>query len=254
MKIFNRNATSKVHKSVRLVRDSANAPKVSLDKVRAAGVSLSKSAESASKSLAARGLLGIRGKSILVLDYSGSMAYDYQSGAVQALTERALAFGLQFATDESVTVIPFASGVLPPFPVGLDNYQGAIERELVHRSMGSTNLTDALGVVRDIAKKSDELVYCSVVTDGNPDNRSTASDIVCELAGYPVFLKFLALRDVPYLQELDDLGDDKRLLDNVDAKFFLSLSAITDDQFAEAMSDEWDSWISLAESAGVLTN
>jgi hypothetical protein len=75
------------------------------------------------------------------------------------------------------------------------------------------------------------------------------------LARYPVFVKFLAVAPVAYLNELDDLGNDRRLLDNVDAKPSspaLNLRTCTDAQFADAMVDEWDTWIAAATKAGVL--
>jgi hypothetical protein len=42
------------------------------------------------------------------------------------------------------------------------------------------------------------------------------------------------------------------LLDNVDAKTIRNPGAISDDAFAEAMTDEWDSWLRAARLAGVI--
>jgi len=84
--------------------------------------------------------------------------------------------------------------------------------------------------------------------------------LVIELAKYPVQIKFLAIREVDFLVELDDLEErhpGARLLDNVDAKFFdgsdcPELSQITDLQFADAMADEIDTWVRDATAKGVL--
>lgn len=46
---------------------------------------------------------------------------------------------------------------------------------------------------------------------------------------------------------------DARLLDNVDTKFLENYAAMSDLQFADAMADQWDSWITAALAAGVLT-
>jgi hypothetical protein len=91
-----------------------------------------------------------------------------------------------------------------------------------------------------------------VVTDGAPDSKPAATKLVCELARYPVFVKFLAIKPVDYLQDLDDLDSSKRLLDNVDAKFIPDPDGMSDLEFADAMADEWDTWIVAAASAGVL--
>ena len=64
-----------------------------------------------------------------------------------------------------------------------------------------------------------------------------------------------------YLEELDDLEErhpGRRLLDNVDAKFFDGsdcplLTDITDLQFADAMADDVDTWVAEASAKGVLS-
>jgi hypothetical protein len=76
---------------------------------------------------------------------------------------------------------------------------------------------------------------------------------VCELAEYPVFLKFLDIQPVCYLQELDDLDSSQRRVDNADAKYVSNPAAMSDLDFAEAMIDEWDSWIKAATGAGIIT-
>jgi hypothetical protein len=246
------NPNKTVQKSVKLVRESG--AKVSLDKIeRSGGVSLSKSAAAAGVSLTKQGLTGIRGKFVVVLDHSESMRGDYANGGVQKLTEKALAYGLQFASDERVTIIPFDTTPLATVEVTLENFQGVVDRSIWNRNfMGSTNLTDALRVVEGMAKNTDELIFCAVITDGNPNVRTSCTKVVCDLAGYPVFLKMLALRDVPYLDELDNLGNDVRLLDNVNAQSFHDIGSITDEAFADAMAEEWASWVDLATKAGVL--
>jgi hypothetical protein len=245
----NSSPERKVQKSIKLVKESGSA--VSLDKI--GSISLRKKTEAAGSALAAKGLQGIRAQAVCVLDYSGSMYSDFRSGEVQELTERFLGFALQIDADGEIPVIPFASRRLPTINVDLNNYQGIIDRELVQKySMGSTNLAQALEEVLVLARITDAPMFVGVVTDGNPDSTTDTTRLVCELANYPVFIKFLALRSVPYLQELDDLDNSHRLIDNVDTKTFTSLS-ISDEQFAEAMADEWDSWVKAAQSAGILT-
>lgn len=246
---------SKVHKSIVLKRETGGA--ISLDKIeQKAGVDLRKKSEAAEKVLSSKGLLGIRAQAVLVLDYSGSMGRDYANGSIQTLAERFLAFALQIDADGEVPIIPFASKRLSTINVGLDNYVGVIQRELVAKQhMGSTNLADALQEVKRLAGSTDAPMFVGVVTDGNPDdsynNFKDTTKVVCELAGYPTFLKFMALRDVPYLQKLDDLPDSQRLLDNVDSKFYPNLN-ISDEQFFTDMCEEWPEWVKLATAKGVL--
>lgn len=237
---------------VPVVKDAAGNPAVDLGKVAAAGhVKLSKTAQTVGVSLAKRKLAGMRGRVIVLLDHSGSMYGDFQSGTVQKLLERTLGFGLQVDTDGSVEIVVFDSRTYVGPRVGLSNYQSAAANIWKPNAMGSTDLTGALNAIRKEAAKTREPIVCVVLTDGDPNDRRTATEIVVDLARYPVFIKFLALRDVPYLAELDDM-DGGRLLDNVDAKTIDDPAGISDEAFAEAMVDEWDTWIVAATAAGVV--
>jgi hypothetical protein len=241
-------------RTVNLVKDPSGGSAINLAKVRDAGhIDLAKRADKAGIALSKRGLAGIRAQAVLVLDHSGSMHADYANGKVQTLVERVLGFALQIDVDGTVPVIPFDSRVLPTVDVTVGNYRGVVDDRIWRgRDMGTTDLARALEVVRDLAQVATEPIFCAVVTDGNPDSRPATTKLVVDLARYPVFVKFLAIRDVPYLSELDDMSPDLRLLDNVDAKFFDDPAAVSDLVFAEAMADEWDSWVAAAQKAGVL--
>jgi Mg-chelatase subunit ChlD len=237
---------------VRGARHMTGAPAIDPGTIAAAGhVNLSKAAEKVGVSLAKRDLNGMRGRVIVLLDHSRSMYGDFQSGTVQKLLERTLGFGLQVDSSGTVEVIPFDSKVWDTVYVAVRNYPQATAQVWKATQMGSTNLTAALEKVRDIATKTPEPIVCVVLTDGDPNDRRSCTATVVDLARYPVFLKFLALRDVPYLSELDDM-DGGRLIDNVDAKTIADPAGISDEDFAEAMVDEWGTWIDAAKAAGVL--
>ncbi|HET6747544.1 MAG TPA: VWA domain-containing protein [Candidatus Saccharimonadales bacterium] len=245
-------------KPVSLTKDPTGAPAVSLEKVEAqGGVDLAKKTAKAGVSLSKRDLAGIRAQAVLVLDHSGSMAPDYRDGTVQQLVERALGFALQIDVDGEIPVIPFDSRVKKTVNVNLANYQNVVNREIYRpRDMGGTNLAAALETVKRMAEESDAPLFVIVVTDGEPNDRSSTTKVVCELSRYAAFLKFLAVQPVRYLDELDDLPNSKRLLDNVDSKPNkdnpIDLRTCSDLVFADAMADEWDSWIREATNKGVL--
>jgi hypothetical protein len=244
---------------VPLSRDAAGAPAVDLAKVRDSGhISLAKAADSAGIALSKRGLAGMRAQGVLVLDHSGSMQREYQNGSVQTLVERVLGYTLQIDADGTVPVIAFDHRVHAPVDVTISNYENVVDLKIWQRhGMGSTNLAGALAKVRDLAAKTKMPMYVPVITDGDPDDPGAATEIVCDLARYPVFLKFLALRPVPYLSTLDTLGDSKRLIDNCNAQpvrgSSLNLLSCSDLDFQEAMADEWDAWTAAALKAGVVT-
>jgi hypothetical protein len=106
------------------------------------------------------------------------------------------------------------------------------------------------------------------------------SNAVIKASGYPVILKNMAVKSVPYLEEIDDLPshfdirkDDNtgepvlkpngdldiyinpaglRLVDNVDSKGIDPFKA-TDAEFAAAMADELPSYLEVAGRVGLLT-
>jgi nucleotide-binding universal stress UspA family protein len=244
--------TSKPAHTVTLTKDPAGRPAVDLAGLRDAHPSLVKKADKAGVALSKRDLTGIRAQAVLVLDHSGSMYSDFASGAVQELVERALGFALQIDADGVIPVIPFDSRVYDHVMVGVDDYATAVSRVWQPSRMGSTRLDRALLDVWGMAKDTDVPMFALVVTDGNPDDRRATTEVVIDLAMYPVFVKFLALRDVPYLAELDDLDPSRRLVDNVDTKVFPTLAGVTDLAFADAMADEWDTWLTAAQAAGIV--
>ena len=237
-----------------LVKDPGGRPAVDVSKVRGEHPDLAKKADKAAVSLSKRDLAGIRAQALLYVDHSGSMRSDYASGAVQALVDRVLGFALVIDADGTVPVVPWDTRLWPAVDVTVANYRGVAARELWRRDrMGRTRLDLVLDDVRVRARQVDVPLFAVIVTDGNPDDRAAATRLVCELARFPVFLKFAAVRSVPYLADLDDLDASRRLVDNVDTKVFPDLGSVSDLAFADAMADEWDTWIAAARRAGVLT-
>lgn len=244
-----------VKRTVALVKDANGAAANNLaDIENKGGVSLRKKTEAVAVSLRKKDMSGVRAQVMVILDHSGSMSSDYQSGKVQDLVERFLGFGLAVDVDGEIPVIAFDHKVHRAVNVNMSNYSGVVQREIYKPyEMGSTDLTRALEKVRDEAKTTDAPLFVAVVTDGEPDDRESAKEIVCELSGYPVFIKFLAVQKVRFLEQLDDLGNNERLLDNVDTKEYTDLNRVSDEDFAKDMVDEWDSWTKAAVAAGVLT-
>lgn len=253
--MFGRNKSGPAN-PVRYIKDPSGQPAVDLGDIEKKGhVSLSKEARTVGVSLQKRGLAGMRGRVVVVLDHSGSMHGDYNSGAVQTLLERTLGFGLQIDTDGEIEVIPFDSRVWPTTRVGVGNYQQAAQSIWKPNKMGGTDLTAALKTVKNMAADTKEIIVCIVITDGEPNDSVSATEAVCELARYPVFLKFVGLRRVAYLDYLDKLEDHKpnaRLIDNVNSQTVSDPSTVTAERFAEQITEEWDGWLTAAAGAGVI--
>lgn len=243
-------------RTIQLAKPDTTAAQVNLDKADAGGhISLVKQAQSVGEQLEKRGLLGLHAEPWLLLDRSGSMSGHYSSGAVQTIVERALAFALLTSPTGTVNVVGFGSGITNVVQVTQANYQGVIGRDIPAPGWDTTNLTAALGVVLARAAIADLPIFCTVVADGGADNPTSATRAFCDSARFAIFMKLLAVIPVPYFATLDDLDGSKRLLDNIDAKPEAggkSLLVMDNDEFADAMADEWDTWVRAATAAGVL--
>jgi hypothetical protein len=241
-------------------------------------IDLRKLVDIAGISLRKGGASGIRGKKVTLVDRSGSMVDHFESGVVQTLIERDLAFGLQMATDGTVTVIPFDTKVWPAAVVNVTNYREVVSEKIWRRGqkMGWTNLADALRVVLEMAKTTTELIVVTIITDGIPylgrysaiDPEEDALDVICELSQYPVILKFMAIDEVPFLVKVDEDDDLPRLYDNANSQFFngrhgdreakpnwrprITDPACTHEVFADAETAELPEIIARAQSFGVL--
>lgn len=197
------------------------------------------------------GLDEIDAEMVVLVDRSGSMhGRDHD---VQLLLERILAFGLQIDSDGIIPVIAFDHRVFPEVDVTLSNYLTAAQQ--LPPAYGGTVMSKPIALARGLAANSEKPIFMVIIGDGspNPDDKNATTREVCELAGYPVFIKFISLAPVPYLQELDDLDDTRRLLDNVDAQDIPDPAGISDLDFFNKMAEEWDTWMTAAKQHGLIT-
>lgn len=276
-------------RSARFEYDGGGQPAVSLTKVQSSGsgapaVSLVKGYQAAQQALTNVDLAGIRMEVIVLLDGSGSMYDEYQRqrgqelSIVEKLLVRTLGFCLNVDRNGKIPVIVYGRGVNAPVDIDLGNYQRA--PQLIKPDFGTTNMTGALRTAMQLANANDILTLIVNITDGDPNDRVSMSNEVIASSGHPVFLKNLAIKLVPYLEEIDDLpsrneiqkdasgnpvkdGQDMlvletnpaglRLIDNVDSQEVDPFTA-TDEQFARIIAEEISSYVEVAARVGLLTD
>lgn len=166
---------------------------------------------------------GIRLNPILIVDGSGSMSREYSSGAMWKLIERILAFALHVSPTGTVTVIVYGTDIGAPVVVNRSNYKDL--PKLIKVPFSYTNMADAFAAAFELAKQSDIPSVILNATDGDPytprkpnelDNTTRTSNVVMDTSGHPIWVKNFALKEVPYLNDMDNLPSRVQILQDDD--------------------------------------
>jgi len=219
---------------------------------------------------------------VLVPDKSYSMDREYTRGSVQEVVERTLGFAVIVDDDGSVPAV-FFGGNIAEYTIDLNDFHEYIQRNNI-RPDGGTPLTEALQKVAEITgngdlvksggffnrsepkpsvRKMNTPAYVVIVTDGLPNNKDSATDLIRRLSYRGLFLKFLYVGNDSagweYLDSLDEgipvgvpYEQGGRLIDNVDAKNLGNIASMSDEEFYAAMFDEAGSWLVAARANGLI--
>ncbi|MDZ8259301.1 TerD family protein [Nostoc sp. ChiQUE01b] len=207
----------------------------------------------------------------LVLDISGSMSHQYNSGAVQAFLERIVPVASRLDDNKTLDVWFFGSKYKRTKSVTEINLDGYINKECgqVKRAffvfkmpslmieLGGGN--NEASVIKDVIKKYTQeqpsklptlIVFLS---DGGVTDEQEIKKSVIDAAKYPIFWQFVGLAGSNYgiLERLDTM--DGRIVDNADFFHLDDLGKITDEQLYERLLNEFPSWMKQATARGILS-
>jgi hypothetical protein len=198
----------------------------------------------------------------LVIDRSPSMDFAnprrrfYADKHMQRICERVLALSLAFDDDGNVPVYLFDEGVRQLREVlTKDNYRGYLDRNFPGLGSGTSYAPFVNQLIKDMEPGYPTLVI--TLTDGDNYDKPAAKQAFIESSRYPMMWKIFAIygdetpEKFSFLENLDDLGDDARLHDNIDFKMW-GLMNMTDDQLYRDLLDEFAGYHKLAQSKGLL--
>lgn len=257
---FVKSRTLTPKKTVRLSTFSNSGPAVSLQKI--SNVSLRKEVEDTAKVIKKGGALGVKWSVLGAVDTSGSMGGLYQSGAVQTVTDRALAFTLSIDEDGFIPFATFGERFKWRKEVGQADYQNLVRTEGWDRGLEyGTVLAKTVKEITALAKGADTPVYAFIITDGEPtDGKENVFKAIQDASQYPIFFKFLAVGGnrgaIAFLNELDNMENTRpgsRLFDNVDTAEIPDPKRVSTEQFAAMMTEEMASTIQGMKDAGLVT-
>jgi hypothetical protein len=252
---------------------------LSLEKISVQAPGLLSLAKTALHAVDVSGLNGQTAKVAVALDFSGSMASVYRSGAMQRLVEKVLALATQFDDDGAIDFFVFDSRAAYLGEISLGDFAGSVNRLTSGRIMGSTNYADAFLTVRDhfgftpppVPKRglfglrkgaapmargsvtpADIPVFVLFLTDGAPDDQDAAVQSLTEVSTAPIFWKFLSIgsQSVRFLEQLD--GYEERFVDNANYEPIGDVDAISDAALFEKMLQEFPDWLKEVRAKGLL--
>lgn len=218
-----------------------------------------------------KGIADIIARVALVLDISGSMINQYNSGAVQAFLERIVPVASRLDDDGKLDVWFFASKFKRTTSVTEKNVDGYIQRELgeLKRTLllfKMPSLMVDLGinnnesiVILDVIKKYTQEEPSKVPTlivflsDGGVIDEQGIKKAIVDAAKYPIFWQFVGLAGSNYgiLEKLDNMTG--RIIDNADFFHVDDLSKITDEELYTRLLNEFPNWIKKAKAKNILS-
>lgn len=218
----------------------------------------------AGRSIRRRNLGGLQMDIEVVLDRSGSMEDEYQSGLVQRVLDRCHALCAELDPDGQMPVTLFHNSAKQLSELTAQNVDNYVQTHISREPYGGTSYAPPLEQIlrRRRCEKSflgkvkpaQRPVMVVFVTDGVNDDAHATARVMQELSKEaPVFVKFIGLdtgANVRFttLERLDDMSG--RSFDNAD--FFRWDSSLNDDGLYDALLNEVDSAMNGMKKVGLL--
>ena len=216
------------------------------------------------RSIRKRNLGGLQMDIEVVLDRSGSMEDEYQSGLVQRVLDRCYALCAELDPDGQMPVTLFHNSAKQLSELTAQNVDNYVQTHISREPYGGTSYAPPLEQIlrRRRCEKSflgkvkpaQRPVMVLLITDGVNDDAHATARVMQELSKEaPVFVKFIGLdtgANVRFttLERLDDMSG--RSFDNAD--FFRWDSSLNDDGLYDALLNEVASAMNGMKKVGLL--
>jgi stress response protein SCP2 len=194
----------------------------------------------------------------LVLDKSGSMAFQYSKGRVQEVVDRVVPLAVHFDDNGELDCWIFADKQKKLSNVTLDNVKNYVKREAEKYGMFKIGVgNNEPAVIKDIMdvvsrQNSKSPVLTLFFSDGGIYKNAEIKALIKDAAKLPIFWQFIGIGGSGYgaLQELDTMPN--RLVDN--AGFFAvdDLQKISEEELYDRMMSEFPVWLKAARAKGII--
>lgn len=220
--------------------------------------------------LTKKGIDNLISRVALVLDISGSMTNQYNSGAVQAFLERIVPVASKLDENKNLDVWFFGSKFKRTKSVTEKTVDEYVNKECGEKTktlifFKTSSLMKELGfgnnealVINDVIKKytqeeSSKLpTFVIFLSDGGVTNHVDIEKALVSAAKYPIFWQFVGLGGSNYgiLEQLDNMPG--RVIDNANFVQLDDLQKITDDQLYQRLINEFPLWVQEAKNKNLL--
>lgn len=213
--------------------------------------------------LLSKGATGVRARIILVIDKTGSMQRQYQSGTVHRVVERMVAVATQIDDDGSLEPYLYARQFLRPPDIEVHTAEEWAQTYLHllgehggfdYKSIGNSN--DELPIMAEIIStlQRGQAMPTLVLffTDGGFAKKAEITSLMRQASGLPAFWQFVGLGRANYglLRDLDNL--EGRMLDNAGFFELDDIDKVDDAELYSRLLSEFPSWLTAARAAGVV--
>ncbi|MFJ2684585.1 VWA domain-containing protein [Pseudomonas sp. NPDC087342] len=234
--------------------------KISLEKkIGEAAPHLISLAKKAQVSLEKAKLTDVKARVGLVLDASGSMNNQYQTGRVQEVVNRLLPLALHFDDDGTLDCWAFGAETLQLSAVTLANHKDFINTDShgwKDWKIGAryNDEPKAIKKVIDFYKQSRDTspIYILFISDGGVSASGAIKKLMIEAAKLPIFWQFVGIGGHNYgiLEKLDTMTG--RVVDNCGFFALDDLHDISEEQLYDKLMEEFPQWLKDAKAKGIV--
>ncbi|MCZ7860875.1 VWA domain-containing protein [Agrobacterium salinitolerans] len=215
-------------------------------------------AKKAQVSLEKKNLSDVIATVALVLDKSGSMAFQYSKGRVQEVVDRIVPLAVHFDDNEELDCWTFADKQKRLPNVTLSNVRDYVRREVEKYGVFKIGVgNNEPVVIKDIVdfyrnQGGKTPVFVIFISDGGVYKNAEIKKLIKDASGLPIFWQFVGIGGSNYgaLSDLDTMTG--RVVDN--AGFFAidDLHKVSEEELYDRLMSEFPLWLKAAKAKGII--
>lgn len=204
-------------------------------------ISLAKSNEKITISLAKKNVSNLVAEVKMVLDCSGSMSGLYDDGTVQKTIERLAPLAFRFDDNGVMETMLFDHRLHEMPDITVENYSKYYRNNLRNLNYGGTCYAPAINALVEQARRGEFSypVFVIFITDGDNSDKEETRKALREASQYEIYFQFVGIggESFNFLKEVDNLSGRK--FDNAGFIEIENLNKVSDEKLYDQLLDEF---------------